>query len=1177
MVRLDPGERLGDWVIVAQLARGGQGAVLRARHGATGAPAALKVLLDPTEAAARRFAQEARVLERVAHPNVVRALGRGEAPGAAWLALELVEGEDLLALVRRGVPPVEVTARALAQVALALEHCHLLGVVHRDLKPGNVLVEAATGRAVLVDFGLVKRDPGLLHLSTLDDEGEALSLSGSIKGTPEYMAPEQVSPRLGEVGPATDAWGLGATLFHLLTGEAPFGRGAAPIVMRRITRQPAKDPRALNPAVPEAVALLCLRCLAKDPAARPSPVEVAAALAPLGGAAPPRAPARPRAATPSPLTPPSSESPTRPALPARRPQPGETFAGLRLVRELGRGAFGVVYEAARPDGAKVALKVLLAASADDARARFLREAAAGRAVEHEGVVRVLGHGEDRGLPWLAMELVEGAKTLDAFAAGVSLRARVRLFADVARAVDAAHRAGLVHRDLKPSNVLVSADGRPKVVDLGLARHLDKERLTMSGAVMGTVHYMAPEQVMGRAAEAGPAADVWSLGVMLYELIADRRPFEGDTLIEVMAAIIEDAPEDPCAGVPLAPPGLSRVCRRALAREPGARFERAADLADAALAALRERPRGRRVPALAALGVTAAVVLVLAGVLGAMRASARRADVDEVGRRARALLKAPRLPALDEARALAADARALGVEAEVEDAARVLEGLAALATGDVAGAEALAASLVDGRRPAALALRGGVAAHGGDPARAAQDLTRAIEGGFSPVEARAWRARALARRGPSAHDAPRLLDDLDVVAAARPLAGEEAGWRARAHLALGDLDAAARALEARDDAPADARWAVALARAAATLEVAPERAQAALAGLDGSPPAALADEAARLAERAARALERQAAAAEVEALAPVAVVCAALRGPLSPTAAATLARRAVGFGGDVTPVRLDLAWAAATLAPDDRAVQREVGLLVQYVRSAENKRQFLPALRRALSLGPTAAERFEEEVVLCQQLGLLAAADRGAGRPVADGEECLALAERLLAGDLEAPLRATLLGVRACARRALGDAAGALADLEAAKALHGVDVHTLWRAQTLDDLERPREALAAFAAYLAAQTEGHMESDRAAHRVWDLRRTPGAATDVAAALEKQARLRPTTALWWARLARWQLSRGQFSALPVSMARVVEALEAEDARALAGRARAMAEGVVGEQALDALLEELERRPE
>ncbi|MBX3471060.1 MAG: serine/threonine protein kinase, partial [Planctomycetes bacterium] len=570
MASLDPGERLGEWVIVAPLARGGQGAVLRARHAATGAAAALKVLVDPTDAAARRFAQEARVLERAAHPNVVRALGRGEAPGLSWLALELVQGEDLLALVRRGPPPVEVVARALGQVALALAHCHLLGVVHRDLKPGNVLLEAGTGRAVLVDFGLVKRDPGVLHLSTLDDDGEALSLSGSLKGTPEYMAPEQVNERLGEVGPATDVWGLGATLFHLLTGEAPFGRGAAPIVMRRITRQPAKDPRELAPAVPEALARLCLRCLEKAPDARPSPVEVAAALAKVAGAPAPAPPPPPRGATPSPLTPPSSVGPPRPQLPARRPQPGETFAGLRLVRELGRGAFGVVYEGQRPDGERVALKVLLAASADDSRARFVREAEAGRVVDHEGVVRVLGHGEERGLPWLAMELVEGARTLEAHAAGLPLRTRVRLLADVARAVDAAHRAGLVHRDLKPTNVLVTPDGRAKVVDLGLARHLDKERLTMSGAVMGTVHYMAPEQVMGRAAEAGPAADVWSLGVMLYELIADRRPFEGDTLIEVMAAIIEDAPDDPCAGVADAPRGLSLVCRRALAREPAER-------------------------------------------------------------------------------------------------------------------------------------------------------------------------------------------------------------------------------------------------------------------------------------------------------------------------------------------------------------------------------------------------------------------------------------------------------------------------------------------------------------------------------------------------------------------------------------------------------------------------------
>jgi serine/threonine-protein kinase len=126
---------------------------------------------------------------------------------------------------------------------------------------------------------------------------------------------------------------------------------------------------------------------------------------------------------------------------------------------------------------------------------------------------------------------------------------------------------LIHRDLKPDNVLVTQDGNVKVLDFGVARHLDKERLTLSGAVVGTVAYMAPEQVLGKAYEAKPATDVWAMGVMLYELVAGHRPFQGDTNIELMASIMSDQPKNPCKGVVDAPTGLDAVIRLALAKAP----------------------------------------------------------------------------------------------------------------------------------------------------------------------------------------------------------------------------------------------------------------------------------------------------------------------------------------------------------------------------------------------------------------------------------------------------------------------------------------------------------------------------------------------------------------------------------------------------------------------------------
>jgi len=262
--------RVGEYTIRSELGAGGQGAIFAA-EGPAGRPVALKLLHEARGTSVERFRQEARVLERLAHPNLPRVHGYG-VDGVPYLACELVDGEDLARRVRtEGVPPVDWSVEVVARVAGALEYCHGRGVVHRDVKPNNVVVGRATGRPVLVDFGLAKRDAEVLHLSSLDDQGApALSLSGALKGTPEFMAPEQANPqRYGAVGPATDVYGLGALLFYLLTGRAPFEGGAVVLVVRAVTRKAPPDPCALAPGVPRAVADVCLRALAKRPEDRP--------------------------------------------------------------------------------------------------------------------------------------------------------------------------------------------------------------------------------------------------------------------------------------------------------------------------------------------------------------------------------------------------------------------------------------------------------------------------------------------------------------------------------------------------------------------------------------------------------------------------------------------------------------------------------------------------------------------------------------------------------------------------------------------------------------------------------------------------------------------------------------------------------------------------------------------
>ena len=274
------GKQFGPYTMGEEIARGGQGAVLRAHHTATGQPVAIKILLDRTPARRKRFLQEAAVLTKLNHPNLLRVIDHGEHNGLVFMAMEFVEGRDIKTIVAQGgIPEYAWTARVLSEVADALEHCHQQGVVHRDVKPANVLIETGTGRTVLVDFGMLKRDPQKLGVSILDD-GTRFSQTSELKGTPAFMSPEQINPqKYGDVSARTDVYALGATLYVLLTDRHPFETESLASLLAQVLGAEPDPPREANPKAPRDLCDLALRCLSKEPKGRPaSAAEVAEVL-----------------------------------------------------------------------------------------------------------------------------------------------------------------------------------------------------------------------------------------------------------------------------------------------------------------------------------------------------------------------------------------------------------------------------------------------------------------------------------------------------------------------------------------------------------------------------------------------------------------------------------------------------------------------------------------------------------------------------------------------------------------------------------------------------------------------------------------------------------------------------------------------------------------------------------
>jgi serine/threonine protein kinase len=287
-------------------------------------------------------------------------------------------------------------------------------------------------------------------------------------------------------------------------------------------------------------------------------------------------------------------------------EPGTATEGRRLGGRyrvealLATGGMGEVW-AARDLllNRAVAVKVLGGALAGDGRAaeRLRREARAAARLEHPSIARVLDLGEQDGRPYLVMELLEGeslAARIDRAGAMAAPEA-ARVVAAVADALEAAHRGGVVHRDVKPGNVFLTSDGEVKVLDFGIASAAGEAALT-TGEMLGTPAYLAPERVLGHPAT--PAADIYALGVVLYELLAGRRPFDGSDI--ELAMIHVHAHPAPLA--PSAPPFLVAACEQAMAKDPSARPPSAAAFAQLVRA---ERP-GPSLPATRPLPLPAAV-------------------------------------------------------------------------------------------------------------------------------------------------------------------------------------------------------------------------------------------------------------------------------------------------------------------------------------------------------------------------------------------------------------------------------------------------------------------------------------------------------------------------------------------------------------------------------------------
>ena len=661
----------GRRVLLKLAARGGMGDVfLAATLGIEGAerPCIVKTIRrdhmhDGSFLA--RFLDEARVQAQLQHPGVAQVLEAAtDENGEPYTAVEYVEGRSLSDLrqraVQMGIRIEWADAVAITiEVAQALAHVHdragvdgtPLGIVHRDLSPQNVMVSYA-GEVKLIDFGTAR-----------GHNRRCRTVAGVVFAKPGYVAPEVARQEVGDG--RIDLYALGVILWELsagrrfLTGDPqkhlddtaaglvtlpPIAAicGAPPALDDVITRLTSNDPDERYARAGLAVADLA-RLLSSAPSVEAQERGVRPRIAAMMRKLWPHEPARSRTefarllrearealqAAPAPT--PAAGAVSEGLATRMTPSDPSQLAGTpyRLGRKLGEGASGAVHEAEHVElGRKLAVKILGPehAASHGALERFRHEARAVANLSHPNIVQLYDFGKSLdGRAFLAMELCAG-QTLDARMrdGDVSWREAVRIAIEAAKALEAAHAAGLVHRDLKPQNLMLTGEGEPqvKLLDFGLVTALtdcdnrpatERERVMRGFAVFGTPEYMAPEQVAGDPVDG--RADLYALGCVLYEMLTGAPAFEGPSSVVVMGKQLHETPLPPRVRAPQRPipRAVEAAVMRAMAKSQAARFPTAsamrAALEDAREAPLRRQERARRVASALLMGaaLTAAAV------------------------------------------------------------------------------------------------------------------------------------------------------------------------------------------------------------------------------------------------------------------------------------------------------------------------------------------------------------------------------------------------------------------------------------------------------------------------------------------------------------------------------------------------------------------------------------------
>jgi len=553
---LFPGAKLaGRYEILKMLGEGGMGTVYKAKDTELDRLVALKVIRPEYSnhpETIRRFKQELILARQITHRNVIRIFDLGIAENFKFITMDYVEGRDLSKILsERGKFSVNEGCEIVRQICSGLEAAHNEGVVHRDLKPQNVMLDAQ-GRVFLMDFGLAR-----------SMELVGMTRTGALIGTPTYMSPEQARGEKADV--RTDIFALGVIFYELLTGKRPYKDEPMMATLIRRTKELATPPCQVDPSVAQAISDIVMKCLQIKTDLRYQYAEEILRDLNL-------------------ILPSQSSGSQSGSIAGPHAFSSGSFFGPRYRIEslLGEGGMGKVYKAQDGELSRtVALKLVRPELANDPSSmdRLKQEILLASRVSHKNILRIHDLGDVGGLKFISMAYVDGRDLHQIIAAEgkLPIARSVRITRQLCLALEAAHGEGVIHRDLKPQNVLVDQEDQVYVSDFGLAKSLEvhASMMTSTGEVNGTPRYMSPEQVEAGAVD--HRSDLYSLGLILYEMVTADLPFESDSVLQAMYQRVTQSPKSPKTLNPDVPDYLVNIIMRCLEKDPAQRYQHARDI------------------------------------------------------------------------------------------------------------------------------------------------------------------------------------------------------------------------------------------------------------------------------------------------------------------------------------------------------------------------------------------------------------------------------------------------------------------------------------------------------------------------------------------------------------------------------------------------------------------------